>query len=204
VYGLPAAHSRIPLSGLDVYARDETRFAAFGRELRLFRPQDASEEPGHAAALQLLLDALPRGEPRRVLCYRCGYGAVPLLARVRYPAAEVVASDRDLLDTAFTALNAGALGLDGPALRIAPAVFPAEAVPDGRADLVLGESWAPAGEAVFARELREAGDLLAPGGEALVLVSDRQAREWVRPGAAAVLLRRAGSCLLRVARPRAP
>jgi 16S rRNA (guanine1207-N2)-methyltransferase len=202
VYALAPGASGVPLEDLEIYARDETRLAAFGRELRLLRPQDASEDPAHASALQLLLDALPRTEPRRVLCYRCGYGAVPIAARLRYPAAEVVATDRDLLDTAFTALNARTLGLAGPALRIAPAVFPAEALPEGGADLVLGESWAPAGQAVFARELRETQALLAPGGESLVLASERQAREWVAPGAAAVLLRRSGACLLRVTRPR--
>jgi hypothetical protein len=70
---------------------------------------------------------------------------------------------------------------------------------------VLGESSPSAGEAVFARELLEARELLAPGGEALVLASDKQVREWNTAAAragASVLLRREGACVLRLARPR--
>jgi 16S rRNA G1207 methylase RsmC len=206
VYSAPPGRSRFALDDESVYARDETPFeAAPGRVLPLSRPYDASEEPAHAPALGALLEAVPRGSPGTVLCFRCGYGALPLAARVRWPEARVVAQDRDLLDTAFLRRNASALGLGGERLRIAETLFPSEALPAGGAGLVLGESSAPAGEAVFARELLEARRLLAPGGEALVLASEKQAREWLPPAAAsgaAVLLRRPGSCILRIARPK--
>ena len=206
VYALPPGPSRIALGDETVYARDETRIEAVpGRILTLSRPHDASEEPGHAAALKLLLEALPRSQPGTVLCFRCGYGAVPLAARVRWPDALVVAQDRDLLDTAFLRRNASALGLAGPRLRVAETVFPSEALQLRSADLVLGEMSAPAGEKVFSRELSEAGALLAPGGEALLLASEKQAREWLpaaAPGGPAVLLGRQGTCLLRISRPK--
>jgi hypothetical protein len=148
---------------------------------------------------------VPRGPQATVLCFRSGYGALPLAARVRWPQARVVAQDRDLLDTAFLRRNASTLGLGGEGLRLAETLFPSEALPEGRAGLVLGEASAPAGEAVFARELLEAKRLLAPGGEALVLASEKQAREWLSSAAASgagVLLRRQGSCVLRIARPK--
>src|SRR5207249_932911 len=102
VYSVPPGPTRFSLADESVYARDQTRFeAALGRVLLLSRPHDASEDPAHAAALSALLDAAPRDPPRSVLCFRCGYGALPLAARVRWPQARVVAQDRDLLDTAF-------------------------------------------------------------------------------------------------------
>jgi 16S rRNA (guanine1207-N2)-methyltransferase len=206
VYSVPPGPSRFSLADESVYARDQTRFeAAPGRVLTLSRPHDASEDPSHASALSLLLDAAPRGAPRSVLCFRSGYGALPLSARVRWPKALVVAQDRDLLDTAFLRRNARALSLAGDALRVEETVFPSEALAEGRAGLVLGETSAAAGEAVFARELLDSKRLLAPGGQALLLASEKQAREWLPSAAASgasVLLRRQGFCVLRIARPK--
>ena len=206
VYSVPPGPSRFSLGDESVYARDQTSFeAAPGRVLSLSRPHDASEDPSHASALALLLDAVPRASPRTVFCFRCGYGALPLAARVRWPQAQIVAQDRDLLDTAFLRRNASALALGGEALQVREAVFLSEALPEGGAGLVLGEASAPSGEAVFARELVEAKRLLVPGGEALVLASEKQALEWLPSAAAsgaAVLLGRRGFCVLRIARPK--
>jgi 16S rRNA G1207 methylase RsmC len=206
VYSVPPGPSRFAPGDESVYARDETRFeAAPGRILALSRPHDASEDPSHGKALAALLDAAPRGSPATVLSFRCGYGAVPLAARVRWPRARVVAQERDLLDAAFLRRNAAALGLGGDSLRVAETLFPSEALPEGGAGLVLGEASAAAGQAVFTRELLESRRLLAPGGEALVLASEKQAREWLPAAAASfasVLLRREGTCVLRVARPK--
>jgi 16S rRNA (guanine1207-N2)-methyltransferase len=206
VYSVPPGPSRFALQDESVYARDETRFeAAPERTLVLERPHDASEDPGHGNALRVLLDAAPRTAAGTVLSFRSGYGALPLAARVRWPQAQVVAQDRDLLETAFLRRNAATLGLGGDRLRVAPAIFPSEALPEGGARLVLGEASAPGGEAVFARELLDARRLLAPGGEALVLASEKQAREWLpaaAPSGASVLLRREGACILRIARPK--
>jgi len=192
----------------EIYARDETSVEAVpGTTLRLRRPQDASEDPDHRARLALLFEALPRKPPRTLLSYRCGYGAVPLSLRARYPSARVVAQDRDLLALAFARKNAEALGLSGEGLRLVPCLFPSEAMGAGEADLVVGESSAPAGPAVFVRELREARELCAPGGEGVIAVTEKQAREWLEGAAAetgaAILARRQGACVLRISRPRA-
>jgi 16S rRNA (guanine1207-N2)-methyltransferase len=193
----------------EAYARDETSLeAAPGTLLRLSRPHDISEEPGHLLALAVLLEALPRRPPSQALVFRCGYGALPLALRLRAPKALVVAQDRDLLDAEFLRRNARALGLAGERLRVVEALLPAEAALEGeRFDLVIGELSSSAGAEVAARELRDVHSLLAPGGEALVLLSPRQRREWL-PHAlpprstAAVLLERPQGCVLRLSRPR--
>ena len=179
-----------------VYARDQTRFF----DLALDRPHDASEDPDHAARLAVLADALPRAAPGSVLCFRSGYGALPLFAKRRWPAARVVAQDRDLLDTDFLRRNARALGLE---VEVREALFPGE----GEFALVLGELSASAGEAVAARELKETLALLLPGGQALVLLSGKMEREWLpqavpRGAQGSILLRREGASVLRISRSR--
>jgi len=206
VYALPPGAASLDETE-DIYARDETSIEALpGRTLRLSRPQDASEDPEHRTRLALLFEALPRKPPRRILSYRSGYGAVPLTLRARYPEAHVVAQDRDLLALAFARKNAGTTGLSGEGLRLVGCLFPSEAMGPGEADLIVGESSAPAGPAVFARELRDARDLCAPGGEAVIAVTEKQAREWLAGAAegmgAAILARRQGACVVRISRPR--
>ena len=206
VYSVPPGRPRFARDEETVYSRDETRLElAPGRTLTLSRPHDASEDPAHATWLRALLDGAPKRVSGTILCYRCGYGALPLAARSLWPDATVVAQDRDLLDTAFLRRNARALELDGPKLVLTQTLYPSEALPPGTAGLVLGEASASAGEAVFAQELSEARSLLAAGGEALVLASEKQLREWLPASGATgatVLLRREGACVLRVARPR--
>ena len=199
VVALQPAAGRVE-TGDEIYARDETAFAG----LRLVRPHDVSEDPGHLRLLSLVAESLPRKQPRRALAFRAGYGALALLLKTRYPGAEVVAQERDLLEASFLRFNAAGLGLGVEARE---SIFPADGLQRGSFSLVTGELSAPAGPAVAARELQEAADLLEPGGEALVLASEKQEREWL-PAAApknaplTVLLRRDGASLLRIARGR--
>ncbi len=184
------------LTGEEIYARDETEFAG----LRLSRPHDASEDPGHLAALSLIAQSLPKRAPRRALVFRAGYGALPLCLKTRYPQTEVVAQERDLLDAAFLRRNAAALGVE---LVVRETLFVADGLPRRSFSFVAGELSAPAGPAVAARELQEASDLLQSGGEALVLATGKQEREWLpaaapKNAALAVLLRRQGASLLRI------
>ena len=155
----------------DVYARDQTRF----QDLRLERPHDVSEDPAHQRALSALADSLPRSPPSRALSFRAGYGALPLFLKSRFPDAQVVAQERDLLDAAFLRRNSRALSLP---VEVRETLFPAEGLAPRSFALVLGELSSPAGPAVAARELQEAADLLAPGGLALSLASEKQEREW--------------------------
>lgn len=200
VFALPPAPARIALDDEDVYERDETEFQG----LRFSRPHDASEDPTHLRGLAVLSESLPRSPPERAFVFRAGYGALPLHLKARFPKAEIVAHERDLLEAAFLRRNSRALGLP---VSVREAVWPAEGLEPGCFPLLLGELSAPAGPGVAARELREAAELLAPGGQALILASEKQEREWL-PGAApkgaplTVLLRREGASVLRISRPR--
>jgi 16S rRNA G1207 methylase RsmC len=200
VYAVAAAPGRglLDLDDDAVYARDQTRLGT----LALERPHDASEDPAHQRMLLVLADALPREAPRSVLCFRAGYGALPLLAQARWPAARIVAQDRDLLDTAFLRRNARA---HAATIEIRESLFLRDR--DESFALLLGELSPSAGEAVAKRELQDAADLLAPGGQALVLLSEKMEREWLpkvapRGASTAILLRREGACVLRISRSR--
>ena len=192
----PGPRPAVDLADESIYQRDETELEG----LRLSRPQDASEDPGHPRALAILASALPRSPPARALTFRSGYGALPLLLKKRFPAAQVIAQERDLLDAAFLRRNSAALGLPVEARET---LFPAEGLPERSFALVAGELSAAAGPAVAARELQEAAGLLASGGEALILASEKQEREWfpkVAPHGASltILLRREGASVLRL------
>src|SRR5262249_44485142 len=150
----------------------------------------------HFRALSVLADSLPRAAPARAFVFRAGYGVLPLLLRTRWPAAQVVAQERDLLESAFIRKNA-------PGVEVRETLFPADGMSPRSFELVLGELSAPAGPAVAARELNDAADLLAPGGQALILASEKQVREWLPRGPGpTVLLTREGASVLRISRPR--
>jgi SAM-dependent methyltransferase len=202
VFALPPRPAAIDLADDDVYARDETELAA----MRLSRPYDASEDPDHFDRLALLAESLPRNAPPRALAFRAGYGALPLLLKSRYTGTEVVAQDRDLLDTAFLRRNARRLGLE---IRVRETLFPADGLGAASFALVVGELSSPAGPAVAARELQDCRDLLEPGAEAMIALTAKQEREWFpraapKKAALTVLLRRQGASVLRISRPKGP
>ena len=202
VFALPAAAVAVDLDDEEVYARDETEFAG----LRLSRPFDASEDPAHFRLLAVLAESLPRDVPPRALAFRAGYGALPLHLKSRYTACEVLAQERDLLDTAFLRRNARRLRLD---VAVLETLFPAEGLEPAGFPLVVGELSPSAGPSVAAREMEDCAGLLTAGGEALILASEKQEREWLpqaapKKAALTLLLRRQGASLLRISRPRAP
>jgi 16S rRNA (guanine1207-N2)-methyltransferase len=201
VFALPKGPAAIDLADESIYQRDETEFAG----LRLSRPYDASEDPGHFGLLSVLAQSLPRAAPARALAFRAGYGALPLHLKSRYPGAEVLAQERDLLDAAFLRRNAGKLGL---AVEVRETIFPVDGLQPRSLSLVVGELSSPAGPLVAARELQDCADLLAAGAEALILATEKQERDWLpqaapKKAALTVLLRRHGACVLRISRPRA-
>jgi 16S rRNA G1207 methylase RsmC len=201
VFGLPKAQTAIDLRDEGIYARDQTEFAG----LRLSRPYDASEDPGHSRLLTALAESLPRTLPRRALAFRAGYGALPLHLKSRYPASRVFAQERDLLDAAFLRRNARDLGLP---VEVRETLFPADGLEPRSFSLVVGELSSPAGPLVAARELQDCADLLAPGAEALILATEKQERDWLpeaapKKAALTLLLRRQGASVLRISRPRA-
>jgi 16S rRNA (guanine1207-N2)-methyltransferase len=162
-----------------IYLRDRTTLPLPEGALALERPHDANEDPGHAAALGLLFEALPRSAPKASLVFRCGFGGAALALRARFPQSPVVAVERDLLDAAFLLRNARAHGL-AAGLDSRTALFPAQAGElSRRFSLVAGEVSPSAGPLVAARELAEARTLLAQGGQALALATVKQRLEWL-------------------------
>lgn len=167
---------------LELYTRDRVEVSG----LEIDRPYDlrADDQRLLASGLPLLLDGLPRNPPRRVLCFRCGYGPLPLVSRKRWPEARVVGIDRDLLATTFTRENAARLGLAGDRLEIREGAHFPDALQAGeRFDLVLGELSAASSARVAASEIEALGKVLERGGQALILVLDKLERKWVVPAA---------------------
>jgi 16S rRNA (guanine1207-N2)-methyltransferase len=181
---IPAACSTAtsPLDPLTLYLRDEVKVGG----LTLKRPFDigGDDQKRLQVGLPVLIDTLPR-KPlhagQRVLCFRSAYGQLPLICRNRYPDAEVVAIDRDLLGTTFLKINADTLGIAGPKLDIREnAHFPRALIAGESFDLILGELSPSAGEEVTFDELRTIEKFLKPGGEALILSLDKIEKDWVR------------------------
>ncbi len=165
--------------GQDPYLRDVIDLSLPGGTLplRLARPTDLADEPHRLRdAVPLLAECLPEVLPGagRVLVFRSGYGLVPALALARYPGANVIATDRDLLGTELTRRNAA---WAGERLRVVESAFVAGVREHGPFDLILGELSPPLGSRATLVELEEARGMLAPGGVALVLGLAKQWRE---------------------------
>lgn len=195
----------------DLYLRDQVQIAG----LTLMRPFDlGGDDPKRlSSGLPALIDVLPRVAPakpfERVLCFRSGYGILPLFSRQRWPESKVVSVDRDLLATTYTRKNSKALGLDGSLLEVREcAHFPDALGTQELFDLVLGELSPSAGEAVACSELEAIDKSLARGGQAFLLCLEKNYREWIKPfvqkrGILALpLLTRESYSVLRMAKPR--
>jgi 16S rRNA G1207 methylase RsmC len=203
--------SGLPAPSVDderLYTRDEVELGG----IRVNRPFDlGGDDPKRLThGLPVLLEALPRDpkyKPAKILCFRTGYGLLPLHCRLKWPDSSVVAVDRDLLGTAFTSLNAARLKIAGPGLEIrARAHFPDAIGPEEKFDLIVGEFSPSAGEAVLQAELRAIFSALVPGGQAYLLSLDKLEKDWVKPFeeknrlALTTTIKRAGYCILRAAK----
>ncbi len=150
-------------------------------DLELERPFDlGGDDPKRLnLGLPVLLDALPRSTPKSVLCFRTFYGQVPLVAKKRWPDAQILAVDRDLLGTEFTRRNSTNLRLP---LEVRECAHFSDALKSGEHfDLILGELSPSAGDAVMRAEILAILQVLAPQGQALLLCLDKLVREWALP-----------------------
>lgn len=192
VYALPPSREA-PADSLDVYARDRVDVAG----MLLERPHDLADEPKRLSLyIPLWQETLPR-EARRVLSFRCGYGALAVVAATRFPSAQLVACDRDLLATTFARRNATSLGVN---LDVREALTPLAAAGGERFDLVVGELDPSVGDAAALMELASAQAVLARGGQALVVAHERQWKHLApKTEGATALVTRAGHILLRAA-----
>ena len=101
---LPAP-SAAAWKALGPYARGKLLLRALGQSLTLDVPHDVFSSQYIDDGTLLLLENLPAGEPRRVLDLGCGYGALGLPIAARFPRAQLLLIDRDLLAVAASALN---------------------------------------------------------------------------------------------------
>ncbi len=100
--------------------------------------------------------------PERILDLGCGYGALGIALARRFPAAEVVMADSNLLAVRYARRNAA---LNGAANAVAVGSVGLEGVPAGDYDLIVANVPAKIGdEAIAAEFVRGPCERLAPGG----------------------------------------
>jgi 16S rRNA (guanine1207-N2)-methyltransferase len=173
-----------------LYLRDRVKVG----ELELDRPFDlgGDDQKRLKVGLPVLLDTLPRQVPSqqkttsgalaefRILCFRTGYGQIPLTCLKRWPQASVIAVDRDLLGTSFVQYNTDRLELSKNLEIRESAHWPDAIQTDEKFNLILGELSPSADEAVALSELRAMESSLTIGGEALILCLDKIEKDWVK------------------------
>ena len=185
VFSIGAAPNHCaPSEAADLYLRDSVEIDG----LKLDRPYDSGGDDPKRINLgfPILLEALsqhpPHRSPETILCFRSAYGQMPAIARKRWPAAQILTVDRDLLATEYTRRNLIKLDNAQGGLEVREnAHFPEALLAAERFDLILGELNSSAGEPVAISEVQAVERVLAPGGQAFLLCFDRPARNWIRP-----------------------
>jgi 16S rRNA (guanine1207-N2)-methyltransferase len=171
-----------PIEPDTLYLRDQVNVA----DLTLDRPFDigGDDQKRLKAGLPVLIDTLPRQDPekklQKILCFRCGYGSLPLVSLKRWPHARVIAVDRDLLGTTFTRLNAKKLGVEDRLEVRENAHFPDAISAGEKFNLILGELSPSADQWVAMSEMLAIEQALAPGADALILCLDKIEKDWVK------------------------
>ena len=164
----------------DLYFRDTVEIGG----IQFDRPFDlGGDDPKRLSkGLPVLLDVLPRQAPKRVLIFRSGYGQFPIISRARWPEAQVVAVDRDLLGTTFVRRNAAKSDVTGERLEIRESAHMPDAIaPDERFDLAICELSPSAGERVAEAELTALAKCLERNGQALILALEKIEKQWLGP-----------------------
>ena len=171
------AHSAV-MEPEDLYLRDTVEIDG----MKFDRPFDlGGDDPKRLSkGLPVLLDVLPRQAPRSVLIFRSGYGQIPIIGRSRWPSAQIVAVDRDLLGSAFVSRNARKLGFAGKLLDVRERAHLVDAIQaDEHFDLAICELSPSAGEKVAEAELTALARSLDRNGQALILVLEKIERQWL-------------------------
>ena len=184
IFSISSATAKHPeLSAEELYFRDQVQV----QDLVLNRPFDfgGDDQKRLKSGLPVLIDSLPRQmvstPDHRILCFRSGYGSLPLLCRKRWNQSKIVATERDLLGSTFLRWNADLLELNGDRLEIREnAHFPNALHANEKFNLILGELSSSAGEAVASSELIAIQAALAPRGQAVILCLEKIEKDWVR------------------------
>jgi len=155
------------------------------QDLELDRPFDlgGDDQKRLKVGLPVFIDALPRQTPPKdfkILCFRSGYGQLPLLCKKRWSNAQVVAVDRDLLGTSFIRHNAMKLNLTENLEVRESAHWPDTIAAEEKFNLILGELSPSADEAVALSEMKAIENHLMKGSDALILCLDKIEKDWVK------------------------
>ena len=164
-----------------LYLRDQIKIA----DLELDRPFDlgGDDQKRLKVGLPVLMDTLPRQSPKgefKILCFRSGYGQLPMLSKKRWPESKVVAVDRDLLGTTFVRHNAKKLGLNNQLEVREKAHWPDAILEGEKFNLILGELSPSADEAVAISELTAIEKSILKDGEALILCLEKIEKDWMK------------------------
>ena len=147
----------------DPYFRKRVTLALGGERLEFEAAHTLFAAHEVDAGTRLLLRCVEAARPpERILDLGCGYGALGVALARRFPAAEVVMADRDLLAVRYARRNAAR---NGAANAVAIGSVGLEGVPAGGYDLIVANVPAKIGdEALEAEFVRGPCERLAPGG----------------------------------------
>lgn len=203
ILGLTQSDRASPSPDADLYLRDRVEIEGIPFD----RPFDlGGDDPKRLRSiLPLFLETLPRNSnPGRILCVKSAYGALPLLCHKRWPEAEVITFDRDLLGARFTLRNlesrfptSSVKVLESPGLEELP-------LDPESFDLITYEVSPSIGALAVSDDLSRMHSLLTSSGGAHIIAHDRSYRDfligWRGPGRLTRIAGRDGLTVLQMTR----
>jgi 16S rRNA (guanine1207-N2)-methyltransferase len=203
VLGLNRSNQNAPAKDPDLYLRDRVEV----EDLILERPFDlGGDDPKRLkSTLPLFFETLPRNaSPGRILCVKSAYGAVPIFCHRRWPEAELVTFDRDLLGVRFTKKNFARIFPDAPVKVLESPGLTELPLDTGLFDLLTYEISPSIGPLAVSDDLKHLQRLLTPTGSAHLICTDRTYREFLRawkgPGRLTRIAGRDGQTVLQMTR----
>jgi 16S rRNA G1207 methylase RsmC len=203
ILGLIRTDRDAPVPDPDLYLRDRVEVEG----LNLERPFDlGGDDPKRLkSTLPLFFETLPRNSsPRKILCVKSAYGAVPLFCHRRWPEADLITFDRDLLGVRFTRRNLARIFPGAPVEVIEGAGMAEFPMDSGPFDLITYEVSPSLGPAAASDDLMQIHRLLNPSGSAHLICTDRSYREflkaWNGPGRLTRIAGRDGLTVLQMTR----
>ncbi len=189
----------------DLYLRDRVEVEGIPFD----RPFDlGGDDPKRLrSTLPLLLETLPRNstpELMNILCFKCAYGALPVLCHKRWPESSITTFDRDLLGVRFTRRNLESLYPAAPVTVLESPGMEDLTLEPGSFDLITYEVSPSVSSAAVSDDLTRMHLLLKPSGSIHIIAHDRSYRDflqgWKGPGRLTRIAGRDGLTVLQMTR----